>query len=596
MISSRTRMLWPYTLLLGLIVLAYGASLKNGYVWDDRFFLIEYSWMDDWQSAWNTALSPLFNSRSYVRPLPLLSFYFEVQAVGRNPAVSHAINVLLHIACSTLVYLLASRALRSLDIQPRRVSLLAAILAALFAVHPALTEAVIWVSSRFDLMATLFMLLALWIAGLQWADGWRGLAIALCFFAAALCKESAAVLPAVLGAYEVLRRRTALSDGHVNISAAFSARNLKCFAAMFFAGLAYLLVRSHVLGEGEVLIRGNFALQEHVARFSVSLGKYLQLTLIPFINNSPQHSFYWTHESRLLDYWVYLLTAFLLILTVISGVVRRKPWGWWLAAWLISFAPVLHLIPMPIGGNVVHQRFMYFPTAVLLAFLPYALFDIPLSKAAKKASIYVLVLVILASTLMIRSIVPMWTNDLVLWQWTVQMDPNSSEARENLIWALLEHGKFDEAEAEVQKLVRDGVTTTPAVAINMGVAFYRKLELDTALYYLEMAYANQGVLLPSQKSRLASNLAATYALKGQSSRAAQLIIEAIELDPHNRVALGNLLGFCDGYSIDTSKFSEAELAHAETLKPLMIQLLDTKVGQGENRQLLCPEIYLKDGT
>ena len=65
----------------------------------------------------------------------------------------------------------------------------AALGAILFAVHPAIGEAVHWINGRSDPLCVLFLLLAL----LAWLRG-RSVVTALCVLSATLCKETAFVL------------------------------------------------------------------------------------------------------------------------------------------------------------------------------------------------------------------------------------------------------------------------------------------------------------------------------------------------------------------------------------------------------------------
>ena len=562
---------WPYICLAALAALAYGAALNGGYVWDDKYFFVEYAWMDDFTSAWNTAFSPLFQSRSYVRPLPLLAFYLEILAFGRSPAASHAINIALHVLCASLVFLLARRALKDSG-RGEKGDIYAFMLATIFLLHPALSETVIWVSSRFDLMATLFMLLALWVSSLDSMRDWpRAALLALIFFLAAMCKESTASLPIVLALYQVIRH--GVVGGRYAFSPAVSVRNLKAYAAMFAAGIGYLLVRQMALGRAQELMQGSFMSSEHVARIFVSLAKYLQLTFVPFLGNAPQHSFYWGVDSSLIDYLPQVACSLIFISFLIVLLLRRNIFGLVFLAWLVGFLPVLHLVPLPIGSNVVHQRFMYFSVAVLVAFAPYAFAKTDISVAAAKTLRFGMAAYVLLSIVMIQSIVPVWSSDLALWQWAVRMDPRSGEARENLIWAQLEVGDYDAADRELERLMEDGIPTTPNVAVNMGVAYYRRGNFDTAKYYLEMAYANQGSMLLSQRSRLATNLAVTYALSGDSEKAESYIEESLELDPHNHIAIGNYLALCSGRGVDVSKFGAAELERAKGVRGWMEKLM-----------------------
>src|SRR5690606_41942203 len=74
-----------------LVAMAYGLALRNGYVWDDRYFLTDYAWIGSYGDALRSSLLPLFNQGSYFRPLPLFSLYAEAIASDRNPAVAHGV-------------------------------------------------------------------------------------------------------------------------------------------------------------------------------------------------------------------------------------------------------------------------------------------------------------------------------------------------------------------------------------------------------------------------------------------------------------------------------------------------------------------------
>lgn len=232
----RTWTFSPYLLLTGLILLAYGKSVGNGYVWDDRYFLVDFGWLDSLSAAWRTAFSPLFMAEAYVRPLPLLSLYADNLAGEHRTAVSHAVNVVLHLVSTLLVLSLARDAFRSVAEEDAGRDWKALVMAALFAVHPALTEAVVWVSSRFDLMATLFMLTGLWLAT---RDRLSATALAFClsvvFLLAALSKELAAVFPLLLAIFVTLRE-SAISGSAPTLRQLLRRRWLLSFGAMFWRG------------------------------------------------------------------------------------------------------------------------------------------------------------------------------------------------------------------------------------------------------------------------------------------------------------------------------------------------------------------------
>jgi hypothetical protein len=134
---------------------------------------------------------------SYYRPLGFLSFAADAALWHLHPAGFHVTNVILHAVNGLLVFALA-----------RRVMGLgaAALAAALFILHTSNQEAVYWISARFDLLATLFVLLTVLLATRE-RVAWVAVSL-LTFAAALLSKEAALAAPLIVGAYEVFVRRS----------------------------------------------------------------------------------------------------------------------------------------------------------------------------------------------------------------------------------------------------------------------------------------------------------------------------------------------------------------------------------------------------
>ena len=131
-------------------------------------------------------LLPFFRGEffQYYRPLGFVSHAVDWLAAGADPTRFHLTNILLHALNAVFVLLIAQ------VLSPR--SLVAPLAALLFAVHASNHEAVVWVSARFDLLATAWGLAAVcWVV-----RGWPGApwAPALLFFAALLSKESSVAL------------------------------------------------------------------------------------------------------------------------------------------------------------------------------------------------------------------------------------------------------------------------------------------------------------------------------------------------------------------------------------------------------------------
>lgn len=144
-----------------------------------------------------------------VRPVVYLSIMLNYQLGGLNVVGWHIFNIGFHIANSFLVYLLISSTLNlpTLSMQyadkAKRMALFAALL---FAVHPIQTEAVTYIISRTELLATFFYLAALllFIKGTQKRSSLYYIGV---FFSSLLSmgsKEWAVTLPAMLILYDYI--------------------------------------------------------------------------------------------------------------------------------------------------------------------------------------------------------------------------------------------------------------------------------------------------------------------------------------------------------------------------------------------------------
>ncbi|MBO9716744.1 MAG: tetratricopeptide repeat protein [Pseudoxanthomonas sp.] len=542
--------------LAALTVIAYGAALQNGYVWDDRFFFTDFKIVEGGAQAWRAAFEPLFGQTHYVRPLPLLLLYAE-NILGRHQAtLPHAVNLVLHLACALMVFLLARRAMdRAMaPSEGWRGWVLPLLLAAVFTVHPALSEAVLWVASRFDLMASLFMLLALyaWTSNLS---AWpKALLVALCFFLGALSKESVVVLPVVLFVVSMVDR-AAQERSRPSLSSALGRPELLGYACILLAGVAYLAIRFWVLSGADPLATGADSVIARLLRFGMSVSKYLQLSFLPFAGLSPQHTFA-TGEGGLpiLTSWLPILVAVVLVFTVIMAALRRNVIGLVLLAWLLAYGPVLHILPLQLNGNLVHQRFMYFPTALLLALAPYALAHVPVSSAGRRLLWWCGGAAVLVSVMLVRSIVPMWQSDLTLWEWTTRADPKSTLARENLIWSYVNADRLEDAEAQLDVMRQLGMKIGARPAINIGTAYYNRGKYEEALRFYTAALTTRLNMPPLLRASVFSNVAMTHAMLGHVDQARTFVERGLSEKEYGTNQVAVYLAFCKGESRRLDEF------------------------------------------
>lgn len=194
-----------FALLAGIILIVYSNTFTAGFHFDDTPSILEN------QNIKRVTTENISRILHGVRPVVYFSLMLNYQLNGSDVTGYHVFNVAVHIACSFLVYLLIGTTL-SLPVfkekyagKATRMGFLGALL---FAVHPIQTEAVTYIISRTELLATVFYLLAvvLFIKGVQKRHAFSFYSVGV-FFSAVLAmssKEWAVTLPAILMLYDYL--------------------------------------------------------------------------------------------------------------------------------------------------------------------------------------------------------------------------------------------------------------------------------------------------------------------------------------------------------------------------------------------------------
>ncbi|WP_155953218.1 tetratricopeptide repeat protein [Pseudoxanthomonas suwonensis] len=576
----------PYGILAILATLAYAGSLRNGFVWDDHFFQNDFQWIDSLRRAWDMAFTPLFHSSSYLRPLPLLTLYLEALVSGRSPSTAHAVNLLLHLGVSFLVYRLSLRAALDVGYGGAKSWVVAVLPSALFAVHPALTEAVLWVSSRFDLLATLCMLLGLWLSGVSRGPWIRALLVAMTFFLAALSKESAVVFPVVLVGYFWLRSESAQAGISLR-RAIFTSDHLKIYILVLIAGLLYLWVRSEMLGSSALKVGAPSSWERHGSLVAVALSKYLQLTVLPFFGNSLQHTFMWDELRGARDFFPSILLAMLYGTVAVFALFRSRVVGLWLVLPIVAYLPVLHILPLPVGPNAANQRFMYFPTGLLLGLIPYVAHRLSIGQELRRGAVVLGWGFVIVSVLIVRSIVPMWKDDLTLWSWVIRTDPASPAGHGNLITAYVSRGHLIEAERHLEYVAMNELSTGPNVPIDLGSAYLVNGDLERAEYYYDIAESRVNVMLAWQQSMLYAQQARLSLELRRPERVAEYLKRGVAANERNLEVIGQVLFYCEPLDLKFN-LGRGEMTRAKIIAHATGERFNKVIGDSMSPQRFCP--------
>jgi hypothetical protein len=146
----------PYLWILGLGFFVYVRSLPFGFTYfDDNVLILDnLFFLKDINNFFKAFTFDVFfvlhSFAAYYRPLLTISYMFDALISGNNPFFYHLTNVLIHLPTSIFVFIF----LNKLKIK-RELSFLWAVV---FAIHPVLVQAVVWLPGRNDSLLAFFVL------------------------------------------------------------------------------------------------------------------------------------------------------------------------------------------------------------------------------------------------------------------------------------------------------------------------------------------------------------------------------------------------------------------------------------------------------
>jgi tetratricopeptide (TPR) repeat protein len=360
------------------------------------------------------------------RPFTTLSFLFNYAVLGNaeNAAGYHVLNVLLHMANVLLVFLLARRLLRE--------PLPAFFAAALWAVHPVVTEGVANIAGRADLLATMAVLGGLLTYGRVLASArWRPRVAAL--FAIAVCgafsKESSAVLLGLMLLWDLVYG-TGWRGGGVRRAAAYGA--VICALAIMLAARAAVFAAAPV-GETPFVdnpLRGASFLAARWTAVRV-VGMDLLLLLWPW-RLSCERGFAQIVPVTWGDAGAWL--AFAVIAGILAAVIARyrrdKTMFWAAGMFAAALLPVSNLVLL-IGATMA-ERFLYLPSIGFAIAAAVLLFRVKQHVPAR--AIAIALVAVLACRTFARN--GDWQDNLTLARADVPSAPRSARLREMLASSL----------------------------------------------------------------------------------------------------------------------------------------------------------------
>jgi len=432
---------------LGAILTAaiYCRDLQYDFVLDDQPLILLNETFTSWRnwkllftthisSAGNTAMLYPGSIAVHYRPVYMLWLMATSKLSGMSTPWLHLASLLLHVVVVFLVYWLARKISKD-----RWASAVAALL---FAFHPIHVESVAYISASTDILVTFFALISL-LCYLRFREEsgailfWL-LSILLAALAM-LSKETAAMLPWILVAYETFPRD----------SRSESPLWKRWLWTLPFFGVvaAYAAVRALLFGPTKWPASADETLHA-LASVPLVFLLYLKNLLCPL-----QLSFFYP-----VDWVSQWTTARAALLALLAGagiwLWRRQSDAFsvrtplvWTTIFLI---PALATVFLFAKDDWVHDRHMYLASVPFCMLLAAFLVRAALPRWASSAASAMVSTVFLAITFLE---VPRFKDELTLYQSAMNVAPESINLHRYYAWGLLDYGRVEESLGEFRKTI-----------------------------------------------------------------------------------------------------------------------------------------------
>lgn len=545
-------------------LIIYGQTIGFGFInIDDRLYVYE-----------NRAVLSGFNTNSIYwaftafhsgnwHPLTWLSHILDFTLFGLNPSGHHAVNIVFHIINSILAFAVFRRLTGDF--------VKSAIVAFLFAVHPAHVESVAWIAERKDVLSTMFWLLTmlfyLKFVGSSKNDNRRNrfywLMLA-CFVLGLMSKAMLVTLPFVLLLCDFwsLERLKKLSDLKPLI-----IEKLPLFAIMIVSVI--VTFTSQKIGSAVATLE-NVPLETRLLNVALSYAKYVVMMFYP-----ANLAFFYPFESKF-ETWQIVGSIILLISITIFCLInltKRKylaqGWFWFLG----TFVPVIGFVQ--IGGQSLADRYTYVPYFGLFVMIVWGFGELfEKFKVDKKAFAAIWAIIILTFGGLAFQQTTYWKNSETLYTRSLELTENNYFLMSNLCLHYINNTKPEIAEPKCTELL--GKTPPNPEAFNyLGMLRTQVGKYDEAVKNFQAAsqlnpdwgipvanaaipLAIQGNLAEAEKTwqksftmkdvetskgilAISANaIGAEYLKRGQTEKAIFYLTKATELQPNFPEAQSNL--------------------------------------------------------
>ncbi len=523
---------WPFLgLLLFLVLITYGNSLNNAFLSDDLAEIVQNPNISDLSSAIST------HPFGFIRPV---IYWLAFQIGGLNPFLFRITNVLFHLGSSVLIFAILSKIHQS-----KKIALFAA---SLFAVHPAISEAVVWVSGGMYSQYTFFFLLSLLFYIFSASKRFYYFLSCLFYLLSLMSHPQTPILLfLIFPLYEFV-------FGKLGKNWPKAIPFLLISVFYVFVNLGSLSERTSTLQTTHYQEKG---IDNPFVQIPIAISTYFELLIFPKVLTLYHSELNFEPIQFLIR--AMLTLAFLGILGYV--LARKRIYFFWLSLFWISLAPTL----TPFRLNwIVAERYLYLPSIAIFVILA-----IILNKFANirkyKNIIYIvfgIVIISLSTRTIIRNID--WKNEDNLWiatgktspsspnthnnlgdvygrwgdkqkamkefQTAIALKPNYGDAYHNLANTYREVGEKEKALENYQKAVGFNPNLWQSYQ-NIAALYFEDKQFEKAVEYIQKA-----ITINPKNINLYNNLGVIYLAEGDKQKAKEIFIMVLNADPQNQFA------------------------------------------------------------
>lgn len=486
-----------FILLFVLVFVVYFNSIGNGFVSDDVRAIKENPDI--------AYLESVFSS-----PMGIIQrgiYFFDAFIFGLRPSIFRITNNLIfHVGNTFLVFLL-------LSLLSRRKPL-AVFAAGLFAIHPILTEAVVWISGSLYVQGTFFALLSIITYILfKDAENWKRY-LHLIFFILAISSSPVAIMVPFI----ILLKELSFGELRENWKKIIPGLTVILITSVFFSSM--VLQRFEANQAVADMRDGSF--RDPLFQIPLAVANYLYLIFWP-----NTLSFYQTDLFFPIDRILFVSLFFILIPSILFySWKKNREVFFWLSFFLLSLVPFLFTLRIT---WVFAERYVYFGSIGIFVLVA-SFFNRLLGIGKKYATPVYIVFAVIIALLSLRTIFRNndWKNADSLWIATSKTS-SSYAAHNNLGGVYQRQGDWEKAINEF----RLAIELYPGLAdayFNLGESYKQIGQTDKAIESFKRA-----VELNPRDWQSSQMISAIYFEKGDYQKSLEYIEKALKINPGDKI-------------------------------------------------------------